>query len=234
MLKLVAILCNSRFRADMAHAWVEVFFSRYGWIEFDPTSQELAEGEDFEIAGFQMEEFASLIEEIIRNENSLEEESAAEVVTPDLVERIRIQSLRIIKIILQLWYIILPVLYFVIILIIRVSPLLMAALSKDKRDKVKYLYRAALQIPFGMTWIRKRDESILEYAKRISRTNHVDIVPISESYLKAAFSFQFTDEDYNTAVFQYSVYKKTLSNRIPFYRRILAYINPIGILRKKG
>ncbi|ULQ58599.1 hypothetical protein K7I13_08465 [Brucepastera parasyntrophica] len=59
-------------RANMAHAWVEVFFPRYGWISFDPTTQQVAEGEDIL---FDMnpggDEFISLLNEIIANRGRL-------------------------------------------------------------------------------------------------------------------------------------------------------------------
>jgi transglutaminase-like putative cysteine protease/tetratricopeptide (TPR) repeat protein len=65
-------------RANMAHAWVEVFFPRYGWIAFDPTSNELAEGENLEIdmnpGG---DEFLNLLSEIIDRRNELTAENRA-------------------------------------------------------------------------------------------------------------------------------------------------------------
>ncbi len=65
-------------RANMAHAWVEVFFPRYGWISFDPTSNELAEGENLEIdmnpGG---DEFLNLLSEIIDRRNELTAENRA-------------------------------------------------------------------------------------------------------------------------------------------------------------
>ena len=60
-------------RANMAHAWVEVYFQDYGWISFDPTSTTLAPGEEYNFAGGDMEEFLSLIEEILANRGTAEE-----------------------------------------------------------------------------------------------------------------------------------------------------------------
>ncbi|MFP4210575.1 MAG: transglutaminase domain-containing protein [Alkalispirochaeta sp.] len=55
-------------RADMAHAWVEVWFPGYGWVEFDPTSQVLAPDETFEYRdGGDREQLVALVEEILRN-----------------------------------------------------------------------------------------------------------------------------------------------------------------------
>ena len=60
-------------RADMAHAWVEVYFQDYGWISFDPTSVTLAPGEEYNFAGSNPEELLALIEEILANRGNVEE-----------------------------------------------------------------------------------------------------------------------------------------------------------------
>lgn len=55
-------------RANMAHAWVEVFFPHLGWITFDPTSQIPAEGEDLSfISSAAGEDFLPLVTELIEN-----------------------------------------------------------------------------------------------------------------------------------------------------------------------
>jgi Tfp pilus assembly protein PilF len=65
-------------RANMAHAWVEVFFPEYGWIEFDPTTDQLAEGETFSFAEGLPPEFESLVKEILETERVPKEGSADE------------------------------------------------------------------------------------------------------------------------------------------------------------
>ncbi len=60
-------------RANMAHAWTEVFFPNIGWISFDATSQKLAEGENL---NFSMnaggKEFNELVTEILENRDKIE------------------------------------------------------------------------------------------------------------------------------------------------------------------
>ena len=68
-------------RANMAHAWVEVFFPHYGWISFDPTTTKLAPGEDLQIATSpQGDDFFQLLNEIISKRDQLipETEKATE------------------------------------------------------------------------------------------------------------------------------------------------------------
>ena len=56
----------------MAHAWVEVFFPYIGWVSFDPTTSQLAEGEN---TNFGMnaggEEFNSLLSEILEKRSEI-------------------------------------------------------------------------------------------------------------------------------------------------------------------
>jgi transglutaminase-like putative cysteine protease len=55
-------------RADMAHAWAEVWFPGYGWIEYDPTTENIAEGEEFRFSsGTPPELFERLMKEILDN-----------------------------------------------------------------------------------------------------------------------------------------------------------------------
>ncbi len=66
-------------RSNMAHAWVEVFFPDYGWISFDPTTTQIAEGEELLLmnnAGG--DDFISLLNEIIDNRNLLHSPSEEE------------------------------------------------------------------------------------------------------------------------------------------------------------
>ena len=62
--------------ADQAHAWIEIFDPKQGWITFDPTTFELAPGEmlEFGLPEGAEEDLAALTEELLRN-NILNEEA---------------------------------------------------------------------------------------------------------------------------------------------------------------
>ena len=59
-------------RANMAHAWVEVFFPYLGWVDIDPTTEQLADGETFDFS-FRAggDQFTQLLDEILLNRSSL-------------------------------------------------------------------------------------------------------------------------------------------------------------------
>lgn len=67
-------------RANLAHAWVEVYFGKAGWIEFDPTSQVLAPGEFMRFDSMYQEDDAikKLIEEILKGKRILSANQAAD------------------------------------------------------------------------------------------------------------------------------------------------------------
>ena len=59
-------------RSDMAHAWVEVAYPYYGWIEYDPTTERLAEDEEFQFAAaVDPLLFETLMREILENRSRM-------------------------------------------------------------------------------------------------------------------------------------------------------------------
>ncbi|MDR1256814.1 MAG: hypothetical protein LBJ86_03635, partial [Spirochaetaceae bacterium] len=65
-------------RSNMAHAWVEIWFPGFGWIEYDPTTENLAADEEFQFgSGTPAELFERLMKEIIDNHGRLKVKEAA-------------------------------------------------------------------------------------------------------------------------------------------------------------
>jgi transglutaminase-like putative cysteine protease len=61
-----AVMGFTPVRAFQAHAWVEVPFGPYGWLEFDPTSDTPAPGEPFQFpSGADSQELSKMIAEIL-------------------------------------------------------------------------------------------------------------------------------------------------------------------------
>jgi transglutaminase-like putative cysteine protease len=57
--------------ANMAHTWVEVRYPGYGWVEYDPTTELLAKGEEFRFSSGMPAEFERLMKEILDNHGAL-------------------------------------------------------------------------------------------------------------------------------------------------------------------
>jgi cytochrome c-type biogenesis protein CcmH/NrfG len=65
--------------ANMAHAWVDVWFPEYGWIEYDPTTEELAADEQWTFSqGPPSELLERLMKEILDNYGALKEKQIVE------------------------------------------------------------------------------------------------------------------------------------------------------------
>ena len=52
-------------RSDQAHAWVEVWLDEYGWVQFDPTSEVMAPGENYPFHFISPDEWLPLVEEVL-------------------------------------------------------------------------------------------------------------------------------------------------------------------------
>ncbi len=216
--------------ADMAHAWVEVFFGDYGWIEFDPTAERLAPGEQLHFdASVNVEKLASLIEEILNNQDSLEAEQTTAQERPESGMQAFVRSMRIL---VRFWYLIVPALYAAFLAIAKTKYRLLFSLSGSSRKKVKHLFRAALLSVYGYGLARKPDESLLEYCSRIERDERIRLNCLADRYLKAVFGNEFSDSDFSEAKEKYLQYKRSERERFPLVLRILAFMNPRGAFRR--
>ncbi|MDR2468203.1 MAG: hypothetical protein LBD22_04490 [Spirochaetaceae bacterium] len=66
-------------RSSNAHAWVEIYFPEYGWIEFDPTAKQYAEDELQPVLGDMPDDnFERLMKEILENRGKLKAKSNIE------------------------------------------------------------------------------------------------------------------------------------------------------------
>ncbi|HOV38633.1 MAG TPA: transglutaminase domain-containing protein [Spirochaetales bacterium] len=131
-------------RSDMAHAWVEVYFAGYGWVDFDPTSRTPAAGETYiPSGGIPRETLSSLLKELFSH--TLEPDSPEN--PPALVSPSESQPHRHTGLNWVLGYFFLfGFMSFVIfILFYRFWYVLKAHWKKDPREKVCYAFLALLQ-----------------------------------------------------------------------------------------
>ena len=174
-------------RADMAHAWVEVFFPEYGWVEFDPTSSTVAPGEDVEFGtDVQVDEIAGLLQEILENRNSLapleaqEMEQSAGEEEPSPLETLARTARR--------WWWAFLLSGYLLLLAGRHALLAGVALSGSSRRAVIRGYRRLQRSAAYLGWPQRRDESVLEHAQRVSAGAGVPFRQAAERYLAALFA----------------------------------------------
>jgi len=220
-------------RAFQAHAWVEVYFGEHGWIDFDPSSEQIAPGEEFTLQfGFDFERFAGLLEEILRNQDRLRESSAAPT---QLQERSRVWGGEILRVLLwlaRLSYLILPAAYLLLIGLLRGWPHLLVWLSPDPRrtERLRFvIFRRRLR---GLGLDRRRQESWLEYGERLERDQGLAARGWVESFLRAVFAPAFDAEARDLARESWRGFVRSYRRRYSIPRRLLAFLNPRALARR--
>jgi transglutaminase-like putative cysteine protease len=218
-------------RAFQAHAWVEVWFGDLGWIEFDPTSENLAPGEDFSFfMGPDKDRLSKLIQEILANQDQMTE-AQAQPLPPSVPERVVTEISRVFLFVARLWYVTLPLLYALILLSLKLFPSLPGLLLPERRRKARSLYRLSLALLHGAGIARSGRESPEEYARRVEDSRGIAFLPLTDAYLKSVFADVFDAADladlrrYRSAFL--SSYRAAVNPAI----RFLGLLNPLGVPR---
>jgi hypothetical protein len=222
-------------RAFQAHAWVEVWFGDMGWVEFDPTATTPAPGEEFSpFPGPDLERMTKLIAEILQNQTDQVEQA---VPTPPVVgaaSRFGAALGRAALLAARLWYVTLPALYALYLLLRKLLPSVPGLLSRSPRRRAKALYRLAMARVSGVGLGRRAAESPLEHAQRVEGTRGISMVPLVDCYLKAAFGDSFTDADTAALGAARGLFDASFRKTIAPPRRILGVLNPMaGVPRSR-
>ena len=200
-------------RANMAHAWTEVFFPGYGWIEFDPTTAQLAEGENFSFSEGMPPDFEKILKEILETERiPLEGAGDAAATEDSAASRFRdaarffVQSagrfLYRIRFLIAVLVILFLVIHYIAGFAVR------ARLTGDPRKKAILSYRFILRL-LSLKQYRTRmggeGEVELEsdFAKRISQTTSLDLYALYSIIEKARFAEYWTLDDTKTFFMRY-------------------------------
>jgi transglutaminase-like putative cysteine protease/tetratricopeptide (TPR) repeat protein len=184
-------------RADMAHAWVEVYFPGYGWLEFDPTSDKVADGENLQLGDeIDPEQYSRLIQEILKNRDSLKPENRP-TDPVSLTSRALASLGDFVRGTLSRWYFSLPAFLLLLLALryaLRFLPLLFA---RGPRQRTARAFGLALAGRADSGFRRRRGESAQEYCRALdafcdSGDAHLRM---SLSRDKAMYGPAFTEED---------------------------------------
>ena len=221
-------------RAFQAHAWVEVYFGQMGWVEFDPTSDILAAGEEFSpFPGPDKDRMARLIAEIVKNQTGVEEQAQKVPTIAASASRLGREFARIAVLVARLWYVLLPALYAIFLLCTKVLPLLPGLLSRDARRRTRAGYSLCLVQCAGVGKARRSSESALEHAARLSRESDIALAPVASLYLKAAFGEQFDKSDLDAAQPALAEFSSTFRRNVGLPLRLLGVVNPLGAVPRR-
>lgn len=205
--------------ANMAHAWVEVYLGEYGWVTFDPTSQTLAPGEEYELgAGADPNRLAELLEEILAQELL-----PAQPMVPDEEVDTSLRLPRLVERALARWYLLVPLVYLLVVAVVRLAPLAPLAFVSDPRRRAIVRLRSLLG-SLGRCGIRRREgESLVEFGQRADVSGSARA---SAAYERALFGPVFTRDDEREAADAVRQVRRGLRRSVPAWRRALAAVDP--------
>lgn len=215
-------------RADQAHAWVEVYFSDYGWIDFDPTSTTLYPGEQYPFAGFSVEEISPLIEEILDNDMVPENLAQTDTASDENLKGPRLITI-FFRTVSDYWYLIISVFWILFIIAHHYAYVLLGVIRRTARGKAICLYGdARMKLSFER---KPNRESLADYAGRIEKLYDISFIPLTGFYQKSLFSHRFSTGDlqemkniYRETIDQYrrniSLRKRAVHFFFPFVRSL--------------
>ena len=220
-------------RTDMAHAWAEVWFPEYGWIEYDPTTDFMAEGEEFRFSpGTPPELFERLMKEILDNHSRLRAKDGEDING----EKGSLAGIGRKAIIAIAAYgpLLAAAAIIILFLALRSGNLWLYSLHRKPRKKALRLWahvkrRLALA---GLGTSSSGAEA--EWAKALDSRIH-GLYPL---YLDAAatrFAPHFSADDSGIMTGHYKLFCDEYSKAIPLGRRLLAWLlPPLALILKAG
>jgi tetratricopeptide (TPR) repeat protein len=211
-------------RSDMAHAWVEVLFPGYGWIEFDPTAEDLAEGEEFRFSsGVDPNLFERLMREILENRWLLRAKEGRELSSASPVSSLMRITAALLK---KFWLIPLLVIAVILSVTIRCAYFIASALHTDNRKKAVRLWkhcRRRLRLA-GVRQAPSAHES--EWAHNAD-TLIPGVYSLYQSAAAARFAPEYTADDFIVMRANYRTFSDAYRRTVSLPRRVIAWALPL-------
>ena len=212
-------------RSDMAHAWVEVRYPRFGWVEYDPTTGNLAEGEEFNFSsGVPQDLFERLMREILENRSRLspktgQDEGGGAFALTALGRNIG-------SFLYNYWLPCAALLSAAVFLWIRAAFLARSALARRPRKKALLLWAHALRrLRLAGRRRRPREEAEAEWVKTLEGA----FPGLYALYLGAAaarYAPDYAPEQHGEMEARYRSFAKAYRAQVSPGRRALAWVLP--------
>jgi hypothetical protein len=207
----------------MAHAWVEVWFGPYGWIEFDPTSKTLAPGETVEFSsGFDPAKFENLLSEILRNKSLPAMQAMEGSASSEQSRNVFEEAADFIK---AFWPLVLLALYILVIALGRLYKAVTLSIAKGRRRSILQ-WSGILEACHDLGFRRGHNESTLELAKRFEKNTNIKLEELASLYERACFDPAWSGED--TGAFESKAKEtiKIIQRRTPAFRKARSLMDP--------
>ncbi|MDR2029764.1 MAG: hypothetical protein LBP93_09550 [Treponema sp.] len=211
-------------RSDMAHAWVEVRFPEYGWIEYDPTTTYLAENEEFRFSsGVPQDLFERLMREILENRSRLSpKEGAEDEAVPSVLASLGRQTGKFLR---ERWGLLLAMLLCLCFLIIRAGALAAARLGWNYRKKALRLWTHILRRLALGGFRRSALEGEAEWAKTLEG-RIAGIYSLYQGAAAARYAPEYGREAWRDLWSRYGDFSIRYGKKVGAPRRLLAWLLP--------
>jgi transglutaminase-like putative cysteine protease len=214
-------------RAFQAHAWVEVWFGDLGWLEFDPTSEIPAPGEDLlPFPGPDRNRMAQLIAEILGNKSEEEDRASAAPSVIGTASKLAAEMVRLALLVARLWYVLVPCLYALLLVSRKLLPSRPGRLSRNPRRCAKAGYHRCMVTLSSVGLGRLPNETPLEHASRVDAERGLAFGPVVEGYLAASFAEAFGHSDLARATTARAGFRASFRRRVSLARRMLGVLRP--------
>jgi Tfp pilus assembly protein PilF len=208
-------------RSDMAHAWVEVYFPRFGWIEYDPTTDSLAEGEEFRVSsGVPQDVFDRLMKEILDNHSRLSPREGAEAGDLGFLSLGR-QTVRFFR---ERWPALLLGALGLGFLFCRAGLWWAACLPGLPRKRAARLWAHVLRRLSLGGFRRRPSQGEAGWARALDQ--RLDLYPLCQGIAAARYAPDFGPGDLALLMERYRRFREGYGRAVPRRRRILAWILP--------
>ena len=210
-------------RSDMAHAWVEVAFPRFGWIEFDPTTEKVADDEEFNFsARTDPALFEKLMREILENRSRMRVREGAD----DAPQFANVSSFANAAALLRnYWQPLFAAALILLFLYIRCGLFISVFLTRSPRKKsVRLMKHACRRLRLAG---QRRSPALAESEWTLRLDNQYEgIYSMYQACAAARFAPEYSKQDYLVQWANYKIFKASYIKKAPLWRRIAAWILP--------
>ena len=210
-------------RSDMAHAWVEVPFPGFGWIEFDPTTEITAEDEEFQFASADPSLFEKLMREILENRSRMKVlETDEREVSPSGFSALTHNAIVLLR---NNWLLILTAMLTILFLFIRCGYFLSVFVTQNPRKKSIRLMKHARR-RLRLAGIRRNNSSAeSEWALQFD-TQYGGIYSMYQSSAAARFAPEYSKADFDIQRANYKNFRTSYNRNVSLIRRVVSWVLP--------
>ncbi|MDR1867008.1 MAG: hypothetical protein LBQ77_01920 [Treponema sp.] len=204
-------------QSDQAHAWTEILVPGIGWWELDPTTDQLAFGEEMSMSRGTDNKFEPLIREILENRNRLWERPERPE-DADYTHTALSPIEQIVALVKKLWIAITIALLLILYTVRKFAYLALSYIHRNPRKKMKYLwlYTRSLLRRSGLK--PAPFQADVDFIQSLAMP---DVQALYHEYASARFAPYYAPEHVHGAFKRFRRFSRQYTKKTPLVRRIL-------------